>query len=395
MGVIPEPLEFAVPAVIHSGTDWDDRMAARVYFFDLRRSARELRDGSSFGLTYDRVLAGAVSRLVRKSIPAGGLANGFAAVKVHFGERGNVTFVPPTLIEPIVRALEEAKLAPFLTDTGVLYRSPRADAVGHASLAAEHGFAPPGVSAPVIIADGLVGDDVVEVAIGKKWFARVKIASAIARAGTIVVVSRAKAHSLMGFSGAIKNLGMGCAARKGKEEQHGGRYVVDASKCTLCGRCLEVCGTGAMRGNFTVDDALCNRCGQCWAVCPERAVLRSTGEERETDIFPEKVCEYALGAVKGKMVVCVTFLTNVAPYCDCNARADPPIVPDIGVLFSSDPVAIDKAAYDLVNSSRGKDHFAVLFPESRPDRQMKYGKKIGLGTTSYILTPVESLFPSR
>src|SRR4030042_4065187 len=107
----------------------------------------------------------------------------------------------------------------------------------------------------------------------------------------------------MGFSGAIKNLGMGCACRKGKEEQHCGRFVVDMAKCVRCGRCLDKCGTGAMKENFEIDYSLCNSCGQCYAECPDQAILKSTGEEEETDVFPEKVCEYALGAVRGKMVI--------------------------------------------------------------------------------------------
>ncbi len=330
-------------------------MSATVYYFDLARSTKELRDTRAFPFTYDRLLANAVSFLVRRSLPPAGLANGFAAVKVHFGEPGNFTFIAPHYIDPIVRALMADGLVPFLTDTTVLYRSPRSNAVGHASVAAEHGFAPPCVRAPVIIADGLLGNDSVDVPIGGKWFETVKIASAIAEAGSLVVVSHAKAHALMGFSGAIKNLGMGCASKPGKREQH--------------------------------------------------AAGRTAGTRSAADVFPEKVCEYALGAARGKMVICVTFLTNIVPYCDCNAHADLPIVPDLGILFSSDPVAIDRAAYDLINRSRPipgfvlarkprrKDHFAALFPKTHPRRQMEYGTEIGLGTEAYVLAPIEGDFP--
>ena len=172
-------------------------MAATVFHFDLARSTKELRDGRSFAFSYDHLLANVVSFLARRSIPKGGLANGFAAVKVHFGEPGNFSFIAPHFIDPIVRALMGLELAPFLTDTTVLYRSPRSNAVGHASVAAEHGFSPPCVRAPVIIADGLLGNDCVEVEIGQKWFDRVKIASAVAGAGSLVVVSHAKAHALI------------------------------------------------------------------------------------------------------------------------------------------------------------------------------------------------------
>ncbi len=320
-------------------------MAAIVHFFDLAKSTKELRDGSSFAFSYDRLLESVIAAMARDSVPTAGLSNRLAAVKVHFGEPGNSSYVPPRSVAPIVTALIRAGLAPFLTDTGVLYRSPRATAVGHAAVAAEHGFAPPAVKAPVIIADGLRGNDAVEVEVQGKWFKRVKIAAAIAEAGTLVVVSHTKAHALMGFSGAIKNLGMGCASKPGKREQH-----------------------------------------------------KAAGPE----VFPEKVCEYALGAVKGKMVICVTFLTNIVPYCDCNAHADVPIVPDLGILFSTDPVAIDRAAYDLVNRARPtagsilarkpkrKDHFAALFPGTRPALQMRYGAEIGLGTADYRLSPITS-----
>jgi len=380
-------------------------MAATVYFFSLERNTKELRDTDSFSFSYDRVLGEAMSFLIRRSLPEEGLPNALAAVKVHFGERGNFTFIPPHFIAPIIKALDAADLKPFLTDTNVIYNSPRSDAVGHSAVAIEHGFMAPCVGAPVIIADGLLGESFVEVEIGQKWFDRVKIAGAIASAASLVVVSHAKAHALMGFSGAIKNLGMGCSSKGGKEEQHSGRFVIDLSKCVKCGRCLLKCGPGAIKENFEIDRLICNGCGQCYTECTDQAIHRSTGDEEETDIFPEKVCEYALGAVKGKMVICVSFLTNIVPYCDCNARADLPIVPDIGILFSNDPVAIDQAAYDLINRSkplkgsvldrkpRRKDHFSALFPESRPDKQMRYGKRIGLGTNRYVLTPIKDCFP--
>jgi uncharacterized Fe-S center protein len=376
-------------------------VAAKVYFFSLERNTKELRDSGALSFSYDSLLSQAISFMIRESYPRKGLANAFAAVKVHFGEPGNFTYISPHFIDPIIKALDRAHLKPFLTDTNVIYNSARANAVGHTALAAKHGFAAPCVEAPVIIADGLLGENFREVEVGQKWFGRVKIAGAIASAGSIVVVSHAKAHALMGFSGAIKNLGMGCASRKGKEEQHSGRFVVDASKCVRCGRCLVKCGTGAMQENFEIDDEICNGCGQCYSECADQAILRSTGEEDETDIFPEKVCEYALGAVQGKMVICISFLINIVPYCDCNAHADIPMVPDIGILFSADPVAIDQAAFDLINQSepikgsvldkkqRYKNHFLTLFPESRPDRQMRYGKKIGLGVNKYILTPIQ------
>ena len=379
-------------------------MPVPVYFFSLERNSRELRDADSRSLTYDRVLAGATSFLLRRSFPKEGLANALAAVKVHFGEPGNFTFIPAHFIAPIVGALEAAHLKPFLTDTNVIYDSARSDAVGHAAAAREHGFAAPCLGAPIIIADGLVGESFIEVEIGGKWFKRVKIAEAVASAGSLVVVSHAKAHALMGFSGAIKNLGMGCASKRGKEEQHSGRFVIDISACVKCGRCLVKCGSGAISKSFEIDQRLCNGCGQCYAECLDGAIRKSTGQDDETDIFPEKVCEYALGAVKGKMVICVSFLINIVPYCDCNARADLPMVPDIGILFSSDPVAIDQAAFDLINRSkpvkgsvlarkpRRPDHFSALFPESHPDKQMRYGKKIGLGTNKYVLADIQDCF---
>jgi uncharacterized Fe-S center protein len=376
-----------------------------VYFFSLEKNSRELRDADSRTLTYSEVIAGATSFLVRRSFPKKGLPNALTAVKVHFGEPGNFTFIPPHFIAPVIGALEAARLRPFLTDTNVIYESARSDAVGHAAAAREHGFAAPGIGAPVIIADGLVGESFVEVEIGGKWFKRVKIAGAVASAGSLVVVSHAKAHALMGFSGAIKNLGMGCASKAGKQEQHSGRFVIDLSACARCGRCLAACGSGAISEDFEIDPTLCNGCGQCYAECADRAIHGSTGGDDETDVFPEKVCEYALGAVKGKMVVCVSFLINIVPYCDCNARADLPIVPDIGILFSSDPVAIDQAAFDLINRAqpvkgsvlarkpRRRDHFSALFPEAHPAKQMRYGKRIGLGTNRYSLVDVRECFP--
>lgn len=327
-----------------------------------------------------------------------------AAVKVHFGELGNDTFVSPVLVRAVVDRLKKHGANPFLTDTATLYSGSRHNAVDHLRTAFMHGFAPEAAGAPVLIADGLRGDDWSEVEVGLKHFEKVKIASGFLGADSMIAVSHFKGHEMAGFGGAVKNLAMGCSPPAGKRDQHSPRFQVDAPKCTGCAECLRVCPEHAVtvtQKKAAIDKSRCVGCGECLTVCRTKAVTMDWATELGP--FTEKMVEYAYGAVKavkGK-VGFINFLINVTPDCDCASWSDAPVVPDIGILASHDPVAIDAACLDLVNRQHGirgthlranaqpgQDKFLGIWKHTRGDIQLSYSSEIGLGSREYELIEI-------
>ncbi len=326
------------------------------------------------------------------------------AVKLHFGERGNDTYVSPVFVRQVVDKVKEGRGRPFLTDTAALYGGSRQDAVGHLLTAIEHGFDYSVAGAPLIISDGLRGGNSIEVEIGKKHIKRAKIAGDVAAADSMIVVSHFKGHSMAGFGGAIKNLGMGCASPSGKADQHyASKPAVVEDKCKWCGRCVRLCPKSAAvleEGKAWIDPEKCVGCGACLGVCPEEAIDL---DWNKMPGFIERIVEYAFGAVSGKdgRVGFINFVINVTPDCDCVPWSDAPIVPDVGILASKDPVAIDAASLDLVNAQqgfvtsallshhgKGEDKFRGLWPKVDGSRQISYGEEIGLGSSRYRLIEI-------
>jgi uncharacterized Fe-S center protein len=333
------------------------------------------------------------------------LAQGeLAAIKLHFGELGNDAFVSPVFARAVADAIRTAGAKPFFADTNTLYTGSRSNSFDHYETAIRHGFDYAVCGAPVIIADGLRSNNWKEVEIGKKWFKSVKIAGDFADADALVALSHFKGHEMAGFGGAIKNLAMGCAPAIGKREQHSVRFFVKSEACIGCMACAAVCPAKAVEpkaGKAQIDRASCIGCGECATRCPTKAIRMDW--ETELPEFSERLVEYAFGALKGKegKRAFITFVTDVVPDCDCSPWADLPVVPDLGILVSTDPVAIDQAAFDLVKDApvnpgsalegkggRGDDKFALLHPETKGQIQLEYAQAIGMGSRDYELVRI-------
>ncbi len=327
------------------------------------------------------------------------------AVKLHFGEKGNTGFISPVFVRRIVEMIEETGASPFLTDTNTLYTGTRCNSVSHIRTAIENGFDYAVTGAPIIIADGIRGEsrELVEVP-GARVCSEVSIARDIAAASGLVVITHFKCHEMSGFGGALKNVGMGCASREGKLTQHSNcAPTVDPSECTCCGECAEICPVDAIDigRSAVINDATCIGCGHCIAVCPEDTINIVWNET--TIAMQEKMAEHAAGALKGKLErsVFINFITHVSPLCDCYGHTDAPIVPDIGIAASIDPVALDQASADLVNAAQGLkdtaltsglepggDKFRGVHPDVDWTVQLTRAEELGLGKRDYSLKKI-------
>jgi hypothetical protein len=336
------------------------------------------------------------------------------AIKLHFGEVGNTAFVRPIFLRRVVERVKEWQGKPFLTDTNTLYRGMRQEAISHLTTAYQHGFAYSVIDAPILIADGLRGNSAVNVRIDKPLFKTVSVARDIHMADVLIGVTHFKGHELSGFGGTLKNLGMGCASREGKLSQHSNiSPQVKEKTCNGCKRCLTSCAYDAILMKSlepgvekkstvaSIDPKKCVGCGECILTCPTGAVQIQWN--KTISLFQKKMVEYAYGAIhqkKGKALY-LNFLTQVSPACDCYGYSDTPIVNDIGILASEDPVAIDQASVDLVNQQsgshasklpknweNGEDKFRALYPEVDWSIQLSYGEEIGLGRRDYELIKV-------
>lgn len=331
---------------------------------------------------YDGSDMDALSSIAREMLDAlvskeGHELNKDLPIKVHFGEKGNHTFIPATCYDGIIDYLEEEKIKTSFIETNVLYRGSRTTRDNHIELAKEHGF----TRCPITIADGDIGEAVVEVEINKEYFTHVKLGAAFDDYSQILVMSHFKGHGLAGFGGALKQLAMGFASRSGKMAQHS-RMVPSVSehKCVECGLCVEKCDVNAidLRPKAAIDGNLCVGCAGCIAVCPVGAIRNDWGALN----FREKVTEYAYGAQLNKKHLYISFLINITKECDCMGQKMDPIAPNIGVLASSDPVALDAACLDLLQKVTGKP----LFEEGRS--QLKHAQTIGFGHVDYELVEI-------
>ncbi len=318
------------------------------------------------------------------------------AIKLSFGEKGNTGHVDARHARFVVDEIISLKGKPFFTDTNTLYKGQRQNAVDHLNLAYEHGFTPEIAGAPVVIADGLRSGEDIEIKISKRHFKSVKIARACADADSVVVLSHVTGHMVTGFASAIKNIGMGFATRAGKLLQHCSlKPSVVAQKCLGCGLCVIRCPSGAItiKGKTaSIDDKKCIGCGDCLVACRSDAINIPWGE---TNInVQEKMAEFALGVMKDKQgkILFLNYAMKITKDCDCLAKDDPSVAADIGILASTDPVAVDKASADLINQAERTDIFKREHPGVDWTIQLNYGAKIGLGSLEYELIELDPRF---
>lgn len=302
----------------------------------------------------------------------------FVAIKIHFGEPGNISYLRPNYAKAVVDVVKELGGNPFLTDCNTLYVGRRKHALEHLDTAYENGFSPFSTGCHVIIADGLKGTDEAYVPVKNGELVKeAKIGRALMDADIVISLTHFKGHEMTGFGGAIKNLGMGGGSRAGKMEMHNdGKPKVDQKKCVGCGRCLGTCPMDAIHA---LNDA-------------------------SMENLNKKMAEYAQAICQDRPTFHISLIVDVSPYCDCHGENDAPIVPDIGMLASFDPVALDQACADLVNAAppvtnsvlgehlakdaagcAGHDHFHNTTPESEWQTCLAHAEKIGLGTRAYEL----------
>jgi len=330
------------------------------------------------------------------------------ALKIHFGEPGNLAYLRPNYAALIVSLLKSRDAVPFLTDTNTLYSGRRSNAPSHLKAAFENGYNPLATDCPVIIADGIKGTEYREIEIDLDLCKSAKIGSAIADADIVITMNHFKGHELTGFGGALKNLGMGCASVGGKLFLHSGSSPkIHEKNCTGCRMCEKYCAYGAVKVEkdkiARIDYKRCVGCGQCVAVCQydsARVVW-----ENSSETVCRRITEYAFAAIRDKPSFHINFIMNVSPNCDCWDLNDYPLVPDLGIAASFDPVALDQACADLVikapalpgsiiydehrkDDLRGKDKFKHAHPDTYWKTGIEHGVKIGLGNSDYEIITI-------
>ncbi|MBQ0074715.1 MAG: DUF362 domain-containing protein [Prevotella sp.] len=382
-------------------------MSSKVFFTDMRAS----QSGN---------LLQKLERMVKKAgIDKIDFKDKFVAVKIHFGEFGNMAYIRPNYAAVIIKMIKDLGGKPFLTDANTLYKGSRDNAIDHLHTAMVNGFNPIATGCDVIIADGLRGKDERIIDVNGKYCPEPKIGAAIAEADIVISLTHFKGHEMAGFGGAIKNLGMGSGSVAGKLDMHStAQPKVEAEKCIGCKVCEKNCNHDAIHVTnklAAIDYDKCVGCGQCVALCQHEGVVMSSQESGE--ILNYKISEYTKAVLKDKQHFHVSFIMNVSPECDCWGHNDAAIIPDLGMACSFDPVALDQACVDLVNKACplhtenmlmekahdcGCDHhhadlqhgnadhhdadkFHVLHPDTNWEAGLIYAEQIGIGTRQYEL----------
>jgi len=359
-----------------------------------------------------------LERLVKKAgIEALGFRDKYTAIKIHLGEPGNLGYLRPNYTKVIVDLIRANGGKAFLTDCNTLYVGRRKNALDHLEAAYENGFNPFATGCHVIIADGLKGTDETLVPVHGDYIQNARIGRAVMDADIIVSMTHFKGHESTGFGGVLKNLGMGCGSQGGKMEMHcSGKPVVRPKKCRSCGACIKDCGQDAIsynaEGKAVIDQTRCVGCGRCLGACHFGAI--SVPWDEANDILNCKIAEYTKAVLAGRPSFHISFVVDVSPACDCMSSNDVPIIADVGIFASFDPVALDMACVDAVNrqpvivgsklgekkrreadraghSGQGDDmpdHFGKLHPETNWRICLEHAEKIGVGSLAYELVEV-------
>lgn len=329
--------------------------------------------------------------------------NKYAAIKIHFGEPGNLAYLRPNYAKVVCDYVKELGGKAFLTDCNTLYVGGRKNALDHLGSAYTNGYNPFQTGVHTIIADGLKGTDEELVPVNGEYVKEAKIGQAIMDADIVISLNHFKGHELTGFGGALKNLGMGCGSRAGKMEMHSaGKPSVVQDLCIGCGQCIKICAHDAPTitdHKASINHDKCVGCGRCIGVCPKDAIKASMDEAN--DILNYKIAEYTKAVVDGRPCFHISLVIDVSPYCDCHSENDIAIVPDVGMFASFDPVALDQACADAVNKQPATansilhkhghehhDHFTDVSPETNWKSCLEHAEKIGLGTHEYELIEI-------
>ena len=330
-------------------------------------------------------------------------ANKYTAIKIHFGEPGNLAYLRPNYSKVLADLIKEQGGRVFLTDCNTLYVGRRKNALDHLDAAYENGYNPFATGCHVIIADGLKGTDEALVPINGEYVKEAKIGRALMDADIVISLTHFKGHEAAGFGGALKNIGMGGGSRAGKMEMHSaGKPYVNQKACIGCGSCKKNCAHGAITiadRKASIDTNVCVGCGRCVGACPVDAVTPMNDEAN--DVLNKKIAEYTWAILKDRPHFHVSLVVDVSPNCDCHAENDVPIVPNVGMFASFDPVALDMACVDAVNrqpvmagsflaeqEQNHHDHFTDTHPGTHWQSCIDHAVKLGLGNKEYELITI-------
>ena len=324
----------------------------------------------------------------------------FTAIKMHFGELGNLAYLRPNYAKAVADVVKEFGGLPYLTDCNTLYPGSRKNALEHLDCANINGFNTITTGCQIIIGDGLRGTDDVAVPVTNGEYCKeAYIGRAVMDADIFISLTHFKGHEQAGFGGAIKNIGMGCGSRAGKMQQHkSGHPHVDEDLCRGCLHCAKECGSDAIsyperivNGKTVkrayIDPELCKGCGRCIGACGFDAI--SNDNDDAPQMLGRRMAEYTQAVCYGRPCFHISLICGVSPNCDCHGENDAPILPDIGMLASFDPVALDQACVDLVYQAEGNTSLVNRIESLHGIHALEHGEAIGLGSRTYELVNID------